>query len=79
MNKQRQSNFELLRIVSMILIVLHHLGYYAPATADDPIKTGVLLLLAWGGEARCKSVHSDIWLYDSLLDFQIQIAAACGI
>ena len=52
MNKQRQSNFELLRIVSMILIVLHHFGYYAPATADDPIKTGVLLLLAWGGEAR---------------------------
>lgn len=50
MNKQRQSNFELLRIVSMILIVLHHLGYYAPATADDPIKTGVLLLLAWGGK-----------------------------
>lgn len=49
MNKQRQSNFELLRIVSMILIVLHHLGYYAPATADDPIKTGVLLLFAWGG------------------------------
>ncbi|MEQ3121473.1 hypothetical protein [Collinsella sp. CLA-JM-H32B] len=51
MNKQRQSNFELLRIVSMILIVLHHLGYYAPATADDPIKTGVLLLLAWGGSS----------------------------
>lgn len=78
MIKQRQSNFELLRIVSMVLIVLHHFGYYAPATADDPIKTGVLLLLAWG-EARCKSVHSDIWLYDSLLDLQIQIAVACGI
>lgn len=45
MIKQRQSNFELLCIVSM---VLHHFGYYAPATADDPIKTGVLLLLAWG-------------------------------
>ena len=78
MNKQRQSNFELLRIVSMILIVLHHLGYYAPTTADGPLKTGVLLLLAWGG-ARCKSVHSDIWLYDSMLDLQIQIAVACGI
>lgn len=50
MNKQRQSNFELLRIVSMILIVLHHLGYYAPSTADDPLKTGVLLLFAWGGK-----------------------------
>ena len=49
MIKQRQSNFELLRIVSMVLIVLHHFGYYAPATADDPIKTGVLLLLAWAG------------------------------
>lgn len=49
MIKQRQSNFELLRIVSMLLIVLHHFGYYAPDTAGDPIKTGVLLLLAWGG------------------------------
>lgn len=49
MVKQRQSNFELLRIFSMLLIVLHHFGYYAPDTAGDPIKTGVLLLLAWGG------------------------------
>lgn len=63
----------------MVLIVLHHFGYYAPAIADDPIKTGVLLLLAWGGKAQCKSVHSDIWLYDSLLDLQIQIAVARGI
>ena len=51
MIKQRQSNFELLRIVSMVLIVLHHFGYYGPATAGDPIKTGVLLLLAWGGSS----------------------------
>ena len=51
MIKQRQSNFELLRIVSMVLIVLHHFGCYAPATADDPIKTRVLLLLAWGGSS----------------------------
>lgn len=79
MIRQRQSNFELLRIVSMLLIVLHHFGYYAPDTAGDPIKTGVLLLLAWGGEARCKSVHSDFWLYDSLLDLQSKIAVACGI
>lgn len=50
MIRQRQSNFELLRIVSMLLIVLHHFGYYAPDTAGDPIKTGVLLLLAWGGK-----------------------------
>lgn len=79
MVKQRQSNFELLRIFSMLLIVLHHFGYYAPDTAGDPIKTGVLLLLAWGGEARCESVHSDIWLYDNLLDLQSKIAVARGI
>ena len=79
MIKQRQSNFELLRIVSMVLIVLHHFGFYGPATAGDPIKTGVLLLLAGGGEARCKSVHSDIWLYDNLLDLQSKIAVARGI
>ena len=49
MEKRRQSNFELLRIISMLMIVASHLGSHGvqhqldPDTAFEIWKTGSLL------------------------------------
>ncbi|MBA2915953.1 hypothetical protein HCN73_06345 [Lactobacillus crispatus] len=67
--KKRISKFELLRIIAMYLIVLHHaivhgiLDVSSSKELINPGKTSVATVLGMGGENRCFYFCNNYWIF----------------
>ena len=82
--KKRESNFELLRIVSMLFIILHHFVYYSDYQIGQVVnlndfvliffksggKLGVILFVMITGYYKIKSKESK---YSKLVGLELQV------
>lgn len=75
--KKRQSNFELLRIIAMLMIIGSHLAchgiQHVTSTVDSyqiylsgtDLNKAVISFLNMGGGSRCRYIFYDYWIFSN--------------